>query len=344
MNVERVQVDDVKVVFILGFPRSGSTLLGNILGQVDGWFFAGELRELWRRSLTSRARCGCGQPTATCPVWRAVRTLAVGDASPSVLDRAARQVVAHQLRALRWGGTRYSLARRRPAVGHHPSGEAYLDALSKVYRSIAEATGSRVVVDSSKWPIDGAMAEFASGVQPYFVHLVRDPRGVVFSRQRARDRRRRAGSHPRPLLAMLRPLWIAYDGAGWAALNLLARHARWKPSSARWCEVAYEDLARHPQETLHQLLAFLGEDEVALPFVGPGMLRLGANHAIAGNRNRHEQGDVAVALDESWREGLGAFEQLLVAAVALPSLHAHGYRFGRGRVGSGHRHRLQHRR
>lgn len=329
MTLEPVPANDVKVVFILGFPRSGSTLLGNILGQVDGWFFTGELRELWRRSVTARARCGCGKLTASCPVWSEVRALAAGHTEPSVLDEAAERIVADQRRALRWAGARYALARERPAIGRSAAGDAYLRALSTMYRSIAVATGSRVVVDSSKWPVDGAMAEFAPGIRPYFVHLVRDPRGVVYSRQRARDRRRRAGRHPRPWLAMLRPLWIAYDSAGWAALNLFARHAPWKPHD-RWHEVAYEDLASNPEDTLRALLAFLGEKEVALPFVGPALLGLDVNHAIAGNRNRYEQGDVAVTLDESWRQGLGAVEQLLVASVGLPSLHAHGYRVRRG--------------
>ena len=41
-----------RVLYILGWGRSGSTVLGNILGEVDGFFCAGELHYLWERRLS----------------------------------------------------------------------------------------------------------------------------------------------------------------------------------------------------------------------------------------------------------------------------------------------------
>ncbi len=311
----------LKVVFILGFPRSGSTLLGNILGQIDGWFFTGELRELWRRSQLGSSRCGCGRRVGECPLWHSVLEGSAG------ADR--QRVIEDQRRALRWAGTRYALARRPPTAEHDPACVSYLELLAQTYRSIADATGARVLVDSSKWPVDAAMAEFASGVEPWFVHLVRDPRGVIHSRQRARDRRREARRHPRPILAKLRPVWLVYDGAGWGLLNFAARHAPWRPAPPRWQELSYEALSQRPQETLRSLLEGLGEGEGEgegeLPFVGPVTVELRENHAVAGNRNRLGSGEVVISPDEGWREGLARWEQRLVAVAGLPSLHAHGY-------------------
>jgi hypothetical protein len=312
--------NDVKVVFLLGFPRSGSTLVGNILGQLDGWFYTGELRELWRRRQLERARCGCGRPAGTCPVWQSVvQEAATGRPGHGYDDR---EVVALQGRALRWGGMRLALARRRPQAGREPSCDAYLETLTETYRSIAKVTGARVVVDSSKWPADGAMAEFAARVQPWFVHLVRDPRGVVHSRQRARERRLQSHQHPRPVLAGLRPLWLAYDAVGWATLNLAARHAPWRPAPPRWIDLAYEDLVQHPEETLALLLEQLGEGGSSMPFVGPATVYLAENHAVAGNRNRLDSGEVRVTADESWRGGLAPWEQRLVWVLSRPGRRA----------------------
>ena len=42
----------VKVVYIAGMGRSGSTLLGSLLGQLDGFFFVGEFRHLVRPRVT----------------------------------------------------------------------------------------------------------------------------------------------------------------------------------------------------------------------------------------------------------------------------------------------------
>lgn len=301
-------------------------MVGNMLGQADGWFFAGELRNLWQRSLDGRARCGCGIPVASCQLWRSVLTgssalHAPGDFSDTMVD-----MVAAQRRISRWGGVRYALARQPPPAHRDPSGHAYLAALSNLYRSVASTTGARVLVDSSKWPVDGAMAMFAEGVDAYFLHLTRDPRGVAFSRQRARDRRRKGDRHPHPLLSSLRPLWMAYDGAGWGALNFATRHAPWQPGPQRWRALAYEDVVRHPEEAMRGVLAFLGEEGLALPFTSPTTVQLETSHAVAGNRNRYTAGDVKVVLDEGWRRGLSPSERWLVATASLPSLHAHGYR------------------
>ena len=58
-----------KVLYIAGWGRSGSTILDNVLGQVDGFFSAGELMFLWRRGLIEGRLCGCGRPLRDCDVW-----------------------------------------------------------------------------------------------------------------------------------------------------------------------------------------------------------------------------------------------------------------------------------
>ena len=49
------------VVYIVGWGRSGSTLLTAVLGELDGAFAAGELRMLWGRGVIGRRLCGCGR-------------------------------------------------------------------------------------------------------------------------------------------------------------------------------------------------------------------------------------------------------------------------------------------
>ena len=44
----------------------------NQLGQVDGFFSAGELMFLWRRGLIEGRLCGCGLPVRDCDVWTGV--------------------------------------------------------------------------------------------------------------------------------------------------------------------------------------------------------------------------------------------------------------------------------
>ena len=37
----------IRVLFVMGHGSSGTTILGNTLGEVDGFFHAGELRTIW---------------------------------------------------------------------------------------------------------------------------------------------------------------------------------------------------------------------------------------------------------------------------------------------------------
>src|ERR1700684_4694430 len=64
------------VIYIAGTGRSGSTVLANILGEVEGLFAAGEVRYLWQRGLKEGRLCGCGLPVRECPVWSRVLAMA----------------------------------------------------------------------------------------------------------------------------------------------------------------------------------------------------------------------------------------------------------------------------
>lgn len=68
----------MKVLYIGGTGRSGSTILDQILGQLDGFFAVGELSQIWERGLVSRRKCGCGMPVPECPVWSPILARAFG--------------------------------------------------------------------------------------------------------------------------------------------------------------------------------------------------------------------------------------------------------------------------
>ena len=59
----------VKLIYIAGFARSGTTILGNMLGELDGFVHVGELYRMWRRASQLRDRCGCGEPLEECSLW-----------------------------------------------------------------------------------------------------------------------------------------------------------------------------------------------------------------------------------------------------------------------------------
>ena|SRR5438874_13839335 len=68
----RTTDEPVRVLYVSGWVFSGSTLLSNILGEIEGVFAAGEVRHIWRRGLLEDRPCGCGAAFSACPFWRAV--------------------------------------------------------------------------------------------------------------------------------------------------------------------------------------------------------------------------------------------------------------------------------
>ncbi len=166
----------VKVLYIAGFGRSGSTVLGNILGEIEGFFHGGELNFIWEHNLIENRLCGCGTRFDECEVWGSVMKRAFGgtdgvNAREMVWLQASGTRTRHvPLMLSAWG--RRVLASRL---------EKYMARLERLYRAVQESTGSRVIVDSSKLPSYGYVLGMTPGIDLNVVHLIRDPRAAAYS-------------------------------------------------------------------------------------------------------------------------------------------------------------------
>lgn len=291
-----------RVLFVMGHGWSGSTILGNTLGEIDGFFHAGELRRLWGEALPSGEPCGCGKPFRGCPVWSPVieQTLAsVPGGDAETIARWHRQAVRVR--------NAPRLLRMRP--GHLDSVRGlrdYGEVLSRLYANIADVTAARVVVDTSKRAGDAALLLLLPSVEPSFVHLVRDPRAVAYSW------RKRGGRGP------------AATSRDWVAYNLLDEAVRRK-ARGRALLVRYEDLVANPRQTLRRITAAVDERHVELPLVGERTVRLGPNHTVEGNPVRFATGDVELREDDAWRRELPAAARASITALTAPLLLRYGY-------------------
>jgi hypothetical protein len=281
---------------------SGSTLLGNALGELPGAVHVGELRALWDEGLLDGGTCGCGLPLASCPRWSVVgeRTLSgVGETAESAaaLNRTVARV------------------RNTPALlGRGPAGAAgtlgrYARLTASLYRAIRDETGARLVVDTSKRAGNAAVLRLVPGIDVRFVHLVRDPRAVAYS-----WRKRAAPGHG--------PVSVARD---WTSFNVLFEAIRVRQGRGRSIRVRYEDLVRTPARSLGLLARLAGTGDADLPLVGERTLHLGPNHTVLGNPVRFRTGEVALEEDRAWERHLPAGEGRLIAALTAPLLIRYGY-------------------
>jgi hypothetical protein len=307
-------MNKTKVLSIVGPGRSGTTILASVLGEVDGVVSGGELRWLWRRGLLERRSCGCGLPPDECPVWSQVlaRALPSGAETPAAIAAAQDELssLRHRLRAIRsatGGGDDWPALRRVRAT------------TGRLIPAIAEVTGARVVIDSSKRAQDAAVLAGLADVDHYVLHMVRDPGAVAFSWQR-RDKMIRVAEGTRAMATRR----LLPSVARWTenCLGAEALHRLVPPE--RWMSLRYEDFAAEPRATVSRILAFLGED-AAPPFVGEDTVVLGVNHTVAGNPNRFRTGPVTVALDSEWTRRMPRRRRLAVRALTWPLLLRYRY-------------------
>jgi hypothetical protein len=307
----------VKVLSVVGPGRSGTTVIGNILGQQPGWTSVGELRWLWRRGLLDGRPCGCGRPLPDCLVW--TETMRRVDARLDPRAPSADQVVSWQ-EALAPLRRRLHILRSTTPHEHDPAElVAYTGLLDAVYAEIAAVSGAHVVVDTSKRPHDATIAARATGVDHYVVHILRDPRATAFSWGRVKPLPAGEGQ---AAMATRSPISAA---ARWIENTVGTVYLRRRIPASRWLFLRYEDFARDPRGAVLALARLVGEPGSTESFSDPRTVRLATAHTVSGNPDRFRAGPVRIAEDDAWRRQMRRRDRLVVGTVTLPWLLRYGY-------------------
>lgn len=301
----------MKVLYIAGWGRSGTTILDNILGSYRSVFSAGELFYLWRRGLNQGRLCGCGSQVGHCGLWREILEKAYAGRRLN-----ARHTAALQRRVLR---VRQTLSLTRGEL----SGEAaeYRDEMRRIYQAIADVTGAELVVDSSKVPSAAAVLARIPEVESYLVQMVRDPRAVAHSWGRRKVLTDVKVSRP------MEPHGVVESGAHWLTWNLMIEQVARSGFGDRTRLLRYEDFVDRPRATVESLLRFSGIEPVGGPFRrgDDATVELAVNHTFSGNPGRFRTGEITLRLDDAWRAEQAWQPRLVSTALALPLLHRYGY-------------------
>jgi hypothetical protein len=297
-----------KLLYIAGATRSGSTLLGQILGQIEGFHFLGEVMHAWR-GLRDRP-CGCNTPVQDCDFWAAVRRKLGGEDRPIA---GPELFGAGQL--ARWRYMPQTLAPRPRLASRF---RAQWRSRERLYEAVAAVSGARVVVDSSKSPVYGRMLSLLPALDLHVVHLVRDARAVAHSWNRLKPTPQVAGRpymrrHPAAVVAIR-----------WMISNLGAElFCRRVPD--RYLRLRYEDLIARPREAIEGILASIAEARLDLPFREERMVALSPTHSVWGNPDRFKTGLIDLRLDDEWERAMRPRDRRVVTTLTWPLLLRHGY-------------------
>jgi hypothetical protein len=311
-----VTAGSVKVAYIGGLGRSGSTLLDRILGQIPGFFSAGEIRDLWQRGLRENRLCGCGTPFRDCTFWTNVGEEAFGGWDRVDLDEvqaAARTVDRHGLVPL--------LIAPKLWPPFHRSLRRYTSTLSALYGAIRDVGNTRLIVDSSKAPSSAFVLRQLPDLDLRAIHLIRDSRGVAYSWAKQVVRPDVVGKvvymhRYRPHRIGLR--WVTRN----ALMELLGR------LGVPEVRVRYESLVTSPRVEVERIVRMVDEEVPAedLSFISNGHVELRANHTVMGNPMRMDSGKIVLRMDDEWRRAMHPSTSGMVTLLTRPMLRRYGYR------------------
>ena len=308
-----MDTEKIKVLYITGSGRSGSTVLQSILGQIDGFISVGELRYVWERGFYKNKLCGCGVPFQECELWKEVLKETSEDLAkfdPYQLYRLTESFRLHQLP--------FTLL---PAIknNHLSRLSGYLGTVENLYHVVHNITGSRVIVDSSKNPAYGYLLSMLPSIDMYTVHFIRDARAVAYSWSKKKLF----------IPDTVNPEYMPQRNPVRSALQWNARNAAaeiWlrRPVN-KYLHLRYEDFVRNPQPSVERILNLLAEPAHELPFVSERSVQLDKNHTVFGNVVRFQTGTIDIKLDSEWRREMSSFYKTAVTYLTWPLLLKYGY-------------------
>lgn len=315
--------EKIKVLFIAGSGRSGSTILHDILGQIDGFFAGGEIRYIWERGFIKNKLCGCGIPFHECGIWRTIMCEAFGGKDHVDAEELYRLTESFRIHHLP--------STLIPPVrdGHLRRLSEYTESLAKLYAAIQSTTESRVIVDSSKNPSYGYVLRMLPVIDLYVLHFVRDSRAVAYSW--SKEKLFQPGDDNPDYMARKKPV---QSGLQWNARNLAAEI--WlRQTRGRYKMLHYDDFVDQPRRSIEAISDLLGETPASLPFVTEHTVELKPNHSVFGNLVRFQTGTVELRLDDRWQTRMSGKHKRAVTVLTWPLLLKYGYLCPRTRATKG---------
>ena len=305
----------IPTLFIGGSGRSGSTILGRLLGQMEGVTFVGELDLVWQQGLIENRLCGCGASFMACAFWREVGRTAFGGWDAIDLDeiRGVEEAI---------GRHRHLPLSLAPGIsGRYARAlQVHSELMSGLFAAIRTVDRSSLIVDSSKFPVRAYLLRHVETLDLRMIHLVRDARAVAFSWAK------KVSEPGVPYAqAYMRRIHPARSAAHWMAFNALCHPLERLGVPTMF--MRYESFIQEPAASLARALEHAGTGGPwgDLSFLEDGAVDLAADHSIAGNPMRFTTGKVTLRNDDEWQRRMRPTDRSLVSVLTYPMLRAYGY-------------------
>ncbi len=228
----------LKLIYIVGHERSGSTLLDILLGSHPEIVSVGELCTFYRYGDIKEKRCSCGEKVVDCSFWN--------DVKKNFIKRMGKDDFVKQIKSQDYLEKKHNVPRLFLSLLLGKKLKQYLNIVSSLYESIAAVSGEQIIVDSSKSRL---RAYWMSGlsrrkkVDIYIIHLIRDGRGVIWSHKKLYKNLRKKGINKLGFIVKESTWFVTLR---WLRVNILSKSTSRKYKSDRAIYMRYEDLVQNP--------------------------------------------------------------------------------------------------
>ena len=296
--------EKLKVIYCMGSGRSGSTLLGIILGSHPKLFSPGEINS-YHRINEDKFTCSCLKKVADCEFWSEVYEkwrISIGEQAAE--QTMAKSKVMENFKSP-WAWLKIILESSRKSKRF----QEYLDYTYKFLETAAVHNGKSVIVDISKNPLRAFILMQHPTIDLRLIHLVRDGRGVAWS----------LNKFTKPGVKQ-KPIWRT--ALFWGIVNWQSNYVRRKAKNSGL--IRYEDLVKSPETTLAQIGKIADIDSKPLIEALNADLAPNVTHIMAGNKLRREK-SIKLKLDTEWQEKMSTKKEKLFMRLAGKLLSSYGY-------------------
>ena len=312
-SLMKSQEEPLRVVYIAGVGRSGSTVLDSVLGNHPLIQSVGELSRLASDAWIQNFYCSCGKRSKDCPFWVAVHQ-AWCDLNGNV---SVEEYVETQSRVEHFRRWPFLI---RKSWKKTETFQVYTEQTLQLLKAIRMVSGCSTIVDSSKGLERAYVLSLIPDIDLRVIQLVRDPRGVVWSHKKAFAKDLQNGL-PRDIPSQ--PAWRA--ALYWCRMNMQADWLRRRLGPEKALLVRYEDFMLNTLPVLQKIGNFIGIDLTNVQRVIDEGGQLYFDHTIAGNRVRMK-GKLELKFDEDWKQYLSPQDRRITETLSGWLMTHYGYK------------------
>lgn len=305
--------EKIKVLYIAGSGRCGSTILENILGQYEGVCPVGEIINIWEGNLIEGHFCGCARPFEECEIWQEVFNEGF-EGVEHVNTHDMIEFISNIARTRHLPLMKLSGNYKNELLSRYPK---QIKTLETLYSAIQSTMDCKFIVDSSKSPTYLFILSLLDKIDLYVLHLVRDSRGVTYSRRKKKQR------FDQSTTSYMKSFNPVHASAIWLTWNF-AIHQFWK-DSPKYMFLRYEDFIAKPKENVQGILDLLEVLPENSPFIEDNLVNLQPCHTTWGNPDRLKNGQVRLHADVEWKARMKKSDKFISTVITWPFLWKYRY-------------------